>query len=268
MPRDNREERWIQIREFEIEKMNPHSKITINAKPGVGKSVLINDVLKYMRHQIPTGMYVGGTSDTNSDIEGIFPKLFIHNEWNEETHHNYIQRQKLNKRSIQHEVLPNSVVILDDMTQNRNILKSKPIIGYFKNGRQWSNLLIIALQNANDLPFEIRHMADYIFIGREISKEKRNILYECFIPSSISRIDFDDLMDQITENHTWLVVHNRVNSNEIEDIIFWYRANPNIERQLDGTSRIVYDFRFGCEEMWRWSEARFDPNYEDRENDY
>lgn len=42
MPKkDNREEREIRIKEFRIEDMHPHSKITINAKPGVGKSVIL-----------------------------------------------------------------------------------------------------------------------------------------------------------------------------------------------------------------------------------
>jgi len=222
-----------------------------------------------MRHQIPSVMYMGGTSDTNSDIAGIIPPLFIHNEWSEDVHRKYINRQKLNKRNVSREQLSNSVVIIDDMTQDRNVLKSKPIIGYFKNGRQWCNLLIIALQNAGDLPKEIRHMADYIFIGREISKEKRDALYTCFIPSCISRADFDDLMDQIAQNKTWLVVNNRTQSNNIEDIIFWYTAHPDeVVTGPDGKPKALYHFRFGCDEIWKWDNARYDSKWQEREEDY
>lgn len=262
---NNREDRWIDIREFEIEKMHPHSKITINAKPGIGKSVMINEILKYMRHKFPTGMYVGGTSDSNSDIEGIFPKIFIHTEWDTKVHRKYINRQKLNKRAMGNGNYSNSVIVIDDMTENRNVLKDKPVIGYFKNGRQWDNLLILALQNSGDLPKEIRHMVDYIFIGRETSKERRDAMYECFIPSTISRADFDDLMEQITPNHTWLVVNNRTSSNDIEDIIFWYRVGPE---NFDERGDPIYNFRFGCEEFWNWDRARYDPNWEEREEDY
>lgn len=258
MPRkDNRDEKWIEINEFRIENIHPHSKITLNAKPGVGKSTLINDILRYIRHSIPSAVYIGGTSDTNSDIKGIIPQIFMFNEWDNDFLRKYINRQKQNKRDMNDKNLANCVLIIDDMTENKNVLQSKPYIGLYKNGRQWANLLITALQNAGDLPKEIRHMNDYIFIGREISKEKRDTLYQCFIPSSISRLDFDDLMDQITENYTWLVVNNKTGSNNIEDIIFWYKANIDMPR-----------FRFGCDEIWEWDAVRYDPNFEDRESDY
>jgi len=258
MPRkDNRVESFIDIREFRIEEMDPHSKVTLNAKPGIGKSKLINTILRYHRHHIPTCMYIGGTSDSNTDIEGIVPPIFMYEEWSNDVLRRYIKRQKINKREMYDLELANSVIIIDDMTENKNVLLNKPYIGLYKNGRQWANLTITALQNAQDLPKEIRHMTDYIFIGREISKEKRDQLYQCFIPSIISRLDFDDLMDQITEHHRWLVVDNKTKSNKIEDIIFWFKADLSLP-----------PFRFGCDEIWEWDDVRFDPDYEDREEDY
>jgi hypothetical protein len=52
-------------------------------------------------------------------------------------------------------------------------------------------------------------------------------------------------MDQCTQNYECLVVSNNTQSNKIEDIIFWYKA------ELHG------DFRIGAPEFWGHSAAHY-----------
>jgi len=52
-------------------------------------------------------------------------------------------------------------------------------------------------------------------------------------------------MDQCTQNYECLVVSNNTQSNKLEDIIFWYKA------ELHG------DFRIGAPEFWSHSAAHY-----------
>ena len=59
-------------------------------------------------------------------------------------------------------------------------------------------------------------------------------------------------MDQLTNDYTALYIHNATTSNKIEDCVFWYKARP-----------IPPDFKFGCDDFWRFHNSRFNPNYID-----
>jgi hypothetical protein len=59
-------------------------------------------------------------------------------------------------------------------------------------------------------------------------------------------------MDVITEDHTALVIDNMVDSNKIEDRVFYFRADRD---------RVPKDFRMGCPEAWECNSARYDPEY-------
>jgi hypothetical protein len=52
-------------------------------------------------------------------------------------------------------------------------------------------------------------------------------------------------MDQCTQNYECLVVSNNTQSNKIEDIIYWYKA------EIHG------DFRIGLPEFWSHSAAHY-----------
>jgi hypothetical protein len=56
-------------------------------------------------------------------------------------------------------------------------------------------------------------------------------------------------MDQITGDYTALVINNKVQSNDIKNNVFYYKARSHPP------------FRFGCQEYQQWAEARYNPNY-------
>jgi hypothetical protein len=60
-------------------------------------------------------------------------------------------------------------------------------------------------------------------------------------------------MDQCTENYECLVVNNNSKSNQLQDQIFWYKAEPH------------GDFKLGSKEFWELSK---DLNSDDEEEIY
>ena len=45
--------------------------------------------------------------------------------------------------------------------------------------------------------------------------------------------------DNINEDYTALYIHNKTQSNNLEDCVFYYKADP-----------IPPDFKFGCQDFW------------------
>jgi hypothetical protein len=65
---------------------------------------------------------------------------------------------------------------------------------------------------------------------------------------------FNDIMDQLTTDYTAVFINKRIQSNNIEDCVFYYRAD---------LGAIPDSWKFGCESYWKFHQDRFDPSYMD-----
>ena len=63
---------------------------------------------------------------------------------------------------------------------------------------------------------------------------------------------FNQVMNACTENYECIVLDNTIKSNNIEDVVFWYKA------KLRG------DFRVGHPQFWQTHSRMYDPNHDDR----
>ena len=222
-------------------------KITVIGKPGSGKSYLIRSLLYEKRHVLPTGVVFSGTEDSNGFYETLFPKSFVHDGLELKQLEKFIKRQKLARKYLP---CPWSALIIDDcMDDNR--LFNRPIIqGLYKNGRHWSMLYILALQYSLDIKPSIRTNIDGTFIFREPNVNFRRKLWENYAGIIPTFDDFCEIMNQLTDKHMALYIHNASQSNEIEDCVFWYKAKP-----------VPENFRVGCPEYWAHHDKRYNENY-------
>lgn len=220
------------------------SKIVVIGKGGTGKSTIINSILYQKRHIFPCGVVFSGTEDSNHNFEKMFPPLFIYNKLDEKKIEDYIQRQKLARAHLKN---PWGVLLLDDCTDKPNILKSELFLDIYKNGRHYKSLFILAMQYALDVLPAIRTNIDGTFILREPNLTNREKLWKNYASIIPDFTQFCDIMDQLTDDHTALYIHNATTSNKLEDCVFWYKA-----------TEIPETFRFGCDEFWKYNNERLD----------
>jgi hypothetical protein len=250
--------------EVNVKELNPHmihplsvddatggSKIVVIAKPGFGKSRLISSLLYYKKHIFPVAQIMSGTEDSNAFYSDKFPNLFIYPKLNVPAIESFVKRQKYAKKHLQN---PWAVQLLDDCTDDPKILKSPLFQGIFKNGRQWSMFHILSLQYSMDILPVIRTCVDGTFLLREGSRRNRKVLWENYAACIPTFDDFCDLMDEITVDYTSMFINNRVQSNNFDDCVFYYRAN------LD---KMPEKWKFGCKPYWDFSSQRYDNNYVD-----
>lgn len=214
-------------------------------------TTLMENLAYYRKHVYPVGRVFIGTEDGYKHFCKIFHPLYVSNYWDEKEEENHVRRQRTCEMENGRGYPGNYAVnIIDDVSDDPKIYKSKLMRGLFKLGSQhYAQLCMIGSQYAIDMPPDIRKAVSYVALGREPEEIERKKLYENFGGLAGSYARFCDLMDQITGDHTFLIFKKRSQSNNLEDCVSWLRTKK------------LGDWKFGCKEYRAHGETRYDPNY-------
>ena len=73
----------------------------------------------------------------------------------------------------------------------------------------------------------LRTNIDFVFILRENNITNRKRIYDNYAGMFPTFEMFCQFMDQCTENYECLVIANGIQSNKLEDQVFWYKASDH-----------------------------------------
>lgn len=265
---DDKDSRTVGIKELDLNTLYPQhpldfkngSKYCVIGKPGTGKSTIIKSILYAKKHIFSVGAFWSGTEDSNGFFKSFTPTTFIRDGMIDASNAASLKPlEDLNKRQkIARKYLeprgdnPWCVEVLDDCTADPKFLKKTVVKDTYKNGRHKAKMHILSLQFCLDIPTEIRGLIDGTFICREGNPKNRVRLFENF-GSGVDNIhDWNDLMDGLTDDYCCMFINNKSTSNNIEDCIQYYKADPN---------KIPKDWKFGCREYWDFHYDRYNPNF-------
>lgn len=238
----------IALRKFDASTIEDGKVCVIIGKRGSGKTILAKDILYYKR-RLAAGLCCSGTEDGNCWYQQFIPDTFVYNDFDKAA----IERLVARQRSLRKKGLTSNVfLILDDCLYDRKILREKVVRKLFMNGRHYGIFFLITAQYMLDLGPDLRTNIDYVFILRENIRANRERLWKAFGGIFPSFDQFSAVMDSVTANHGALVIDNTSKSNNIEDVAFWYVANPD------------RNFRMGSKAFWRYHDTRYDPNHDER----
>ena len=256
----------LELKKFDIRNIsfkpdeNKGPVVVLIGRRDTGKSFLVRDLL-YYHQDIPIGTVISGTEAGNGFYSEHVPKLFIHDEYSQSIIENILKRQRAVLKRMKQEVEqykkstidPRAFVILDDCLFDDKWTRDKMMRLLFMNGRHWKIMLIITMQYPLGIPPVLRTNIDYVFILREPYLANRRRIYENYAGMFPTFESFSQVMDQCTENYECLVINSNVKSNNLQEQIFWYKAENH------------KDFRLGSKEFWEISK---DLNSDDEEEIY
>lgn len=238
------------INRIKFDKTKPSGPtIVLLGKRNTGKSFLVRDIL-FHHQDVPVGTVISGTEDVNPFYSNMVPKAFIHNEYSSYFIENLMKRQKhiLNQIAVENATTGHTktdgraFVILDDCAFDRKVWTKDKLIQYiFMNGRHMKIMLMITMQYPMGLTPELRTNIDFVFILRNVVMTERKKIYDHYAGIFPSFEAFCQIMDNCTDNYECLVIDNTVQSNRIEDVVFWYKASDHPQ------------FKLGSREYWEMS---------------
>lgn len=244
----------LNLKKFDMKRItflkneNKGPVVVLIGRRDTGKSFLVRDLL-YHHVDIPIGTVISGTEAGNGFYACHVPKLFIHDEYNTGIIENVLKRQKAVIKQVNKQIETykkssidaRAFVILDDCLYDNGWARDKMMRLLFMNGRHWKVMLIITMQYPLGIPPTLRTNIDYVFILREPYIANRKRIYENYAGMFPTFESFCQVMDQCTENYECLVIDNNVKSNQLQEQIFWYRAENR------------KDFKLGSKEFWELS---------------
>jgi hypothetical protein len=210
--------------------------IVLIGKKDTGKSFLVRDILANTRECFPIGTVISGTEVANPFFQDMVPSKLIHDKYKPEIVMNAIKRQLGVKQQRNHDkknrggnsnVDPRAFLILDDCLYDKSWINEESTRYIFMNGRHIDMVTLITMQYPLGVPPNLRTNIDFVFILRENNISNRKRIYDNYAGMFPTFDMFCQFMDQCTEKYECLVIANGVQSNKLDDQVFWYKASDH-----------------------------------------
>ena len=239
----------LKLRKFDMSKMKSDSIVLLLAKRRTGKSFLCRDIM-HTHRDVPSGMIISPTEKANKYYGDFVPDLFIYNDYSAELIEKFLKRQQ-NIREIakKRAIDERAFLVMDDCMFDNKWVKDKEIREIFFNGRHYNVFFILLMQYALGITHALRSNIDHVFILKESNITNRKKLFDHYAGAFPSFHAFSQAMDQCTNDYECLVIDNTVQSNNLEDQVFWYKAEEHD------------DFRVGCKRYWKYATSKYDPDH-------
>lgn len=226
-----------ELSEFSMSKLikNPGANVVIVGKKNTGKSTLIKDILAHVADIFPIVIAMSGSESTNNFYKKMLPDIFVWHSINSAKFAWIHQRQaefgdKVRKGEKSFQKLMTGIgLILDDCIANVDWAKDDHLTWFVTNGRHLPIILMIAVQSFKKLPPVIRTNIDYAFILMCNNFTERKKIREELMGMVESKAEFDGIFNKYTDNYKCIVVDNVSKSTDLSDLLFWYKANPDLK---------------------------------------
>jgi hypothetical protein len=205
-------------------------------KRGSGKTTLLKDLLHRISDKVDVCIAVSPTDDTNAAMKQMLPEAMVHRELPDELLQSIlmVQRKQWSRGHGKHLAL-----VLDDIAFDKKLFDSKSFKELAYNGRHLKITVFVTLQYAIAIPPSIRCQADCVVTLGEKMLNNRKRLYENFFGTTTFP-EFCCILDRTTNHNEALVLWNRSSNNNLEESLFWYKADLEVSKTARMSSSVYW----------------------------
>lgn len=215
----------INLRKFDMRKMNKNSVCVLIAKRNSGKSFLMKDIL-YNNRDIPAGTVISRSDKVAHFYDQFIPSILIHYTYDTKLLQNLFDRQT--KASEENWPNKRCFLVFDDVLSEANTWKKDPLLtDVFFNGRHFNILFLLAMQAPLAITPGLRTNIDYTFILKTPNASDRKKIFENYAGVFPNRNIFEKVLDGCTNDYGCLVIDNTATTNNLTDQVFYYKADDH-----------------------------------------
>lgn len=234
------------LRKFDPSTIRPNSTILFAGGRRTGKSFAMRDIIFCLKDRFYDMHVFTGTNEADHPWETHTPERYVHHckkevfptETLQEALRIQKQRTEICKQASL-SVTPSSAFVFEDLEYLSKPIWTVPgIRKIWFNGRHSATYAFCAFQYIMEIKMALRGMFDYAFFTMDNSHASRERIFKQFGGVFPNAAVFEGIFFACTTNHKAMVLDLRSLSYNIEDCVFWYKAQ---ERG---------PFRVGVSDVW------------------
>jgi hypothetical protein len=191
----------IKVKKLNVNDIQSNSVVVIHGKRDTGKTILMKDLLN-KKQDIINGVIL--SAENHENVDNLL--------------NDFTEIQTTNDKSY---------LVLDDIYLNNkeDNEKQNKINELITNNRSY---VILTYQYPYQYVLNKYSKIDWVFLFKENNVNGKKRLYDFYGTKIFPNFDvFSDIMNNCTSNHECLVIHLSSQSDNMEDKIFFYKANSN-----------------------------------------
>jgi hypothetical protein len=216
----------FEVKRFDMASMKPSRCSMVVGKKGMGKSVMIENIMYHIKDAVDLGLAISPTEDSQKMFESHLGYTLVWTEFDVDRIQAIIEEQRHNRGALDR---PFKVVIfMDDMGFDEKLWKNKTMLDLHFNQRHIDIQVVFSVQYVLSIKPDVRSNIDYVFAFNEKIGKNRQKLYEHFFGVFTNFSSFDKTMRACTQDYECIVLDNTQNSNNLDDTVFYFRANASL----------------------------------------
>jgi hypothetical protein len=243
-------ETHLEFQKLKLTEIYPYSLIFLIGKRNTGKTVLIRDLCyNFYLHKLQEGESIdfalcfSPTEDTQGAFASFIPYCNIYPQYREDVVLQLMETQRALLKKNGH--TKNCLIIIDDCAYDKKLFKSETMRLLCMNGRHLKIMLLLSVQYCMDIPTAVRGNIDLTLALRDNTYANKEKYYKNFFGQFKNLHQFIEAFDTLTNNYGAIVSINNSHSTNLEETIFWYRADPD---------SLPKKFRLGKPIFWQLSD--------------
>lgn len=225
----------IKIRKFKPSDIYPYATCLFAGPKKSGKSYAARDIIYYMRDMCFDATVFTGSQEQDHPWTHYVPEAHVNDGFDEQTLGEIMYRQEERKNIFKmhgiEEPDPSKVghmIVFEDLEYlKKNIFKSESCRKLMLNGRHSKTFTFALVQYImQGLTLEVRSMFDFAFFTKEPNEAVRKKIHSVF-GGCCPFQDFDAIFKMCTEDYKVLAIKLRVNSYDMSDTFFYYKAKDH-----------------------------------------
>lgn len=207
--------------------MPDHARILLIGRSGSGKSVALRDLLSFISSRIDLCLLFSPTTESLEAFRKLAPPSCVHPGG---LKLDVVEAAlKLNRELAERKKQREIMIVADDVSFDKQLLKSPVLRDIAMNGRPAKVGLAITLQYCMDVGPDIRTQFSHIICCADNIHANRRRIWNYFAGVVPTYREFDMLMKSCTQDHSCMVIDNSNPSATVETSIFHWKARLNPE---------------------------------------